>query len=80
MCHITLNTIAIFGDNGAITPGGVRIGTPAMTSRGCLESNFETVAFSSELHIPLLPTFVNSNANLAEGLSLLKGGRKVVSL
>ncbi|XVE93244.1 hypothetical protein REPUB_Repub01dG0173700 [Reevesia pubescens] len=44
MCHITLNKIAIFGDNGAITPGGVRIGTPAMTSRGCLESDFETIA------------------------------------
>ena len=26
MCHITLNKIAIFGDNGTITPGGVRIG------------------------------------------------------
>ncbi|XVE49092.1 hypothetical protein DITRI_Ditri01bG0054400 [Diplodiscus trichospermus] len=44
MCHITVNKIAIFGDNGAITPGGVRIGTPAMTSRGCLESDFETIA------------------------------------
>ncbi|KAF5733500.1 Serine hydroxymethyltransferase [Tripterygium wilfordii] len=44
MCHITLNKIAIFDDNGTITPGGVRIGTPAMTSRGCLESDFETMA------------------------------------
>lgn len=44
MCHITLNKIAIFGDNGTITPGGVRIGTPAMTSRGCLEADFETIA------------------------------------
>ncbi|XVF01146.1 hypothetical protein REPUB_Repub04eG0063400 [Reevesia pubescens] len=44
ICHITLNKIAIFGDNGAITPGGVRIGTPAMTSRGCLESDFKTIA------------------------------------
>ncbi|XWS23828.1 hypothetical protein CRYUN_Cryun28dG0048700 [Craigia yunnanensis] len=44
MCHITLNKTAIFGDNGAISPGGVRIGTPAMTSRGCLESDFETIA------------------------------------
>ncbi|XP_054793588.1 serine hydroxymethyltransferase 6-like [Prosopis cineraria] len=44
MCHITLNKIAIFGDNGAITPGGVRIGTPAMTSRGCLETDFEMIA------------------------------------
>ncbi|XP_010245056.1 PREDICTED: serine hydroxymethyltransferase 7 [Nelumbo nucifera] len=44
MCHITLNTSAIFGDNGTISPGGVRIGTPAMTSRGCVESDFETIA------------------------------------
>ncbi|XP_045817532.1 serine hydroxymethyltransferase 6-like [Trifolium pratense] len=43
-CHITLNKIAIFGDNGTIIPGGVRIGTPAMTSRGCLETDFETMA------------------------------------
>ncbi|XP_059454285.1 serine hydroxymethyltransferase 7 [Corylus avellana] len=44
MCHITLNKSAIFGDNGSISPGGVRIGTPAMTSRGCLEADFETIA------------------------------------
>ncbi|MBA0739087.1 hypothetical protein Gogos_012385 [Gossypium gossypioides] len=44
MCHITVNKIAIFGENGVITPGGVRIGTPAMTSRGCLESDFDTIA------------------------------------
>ncbi|CAI8591547.1 unnamed protein product [Vicia faba] len=43
-CHITLNKIAIYGDNGTIIPGGVRIGTPAMTSRGCLEADFETMA------------------------------------
>ncbi|GLU00989.1 hypothetical protein SLE2022_183190 [Rubroshorea leprosula] len=44
MCHITVNKTAIFGGNGAISPRGVRIGTPAMTSRGCLESDFETIA------------------------------------
>ncbi|KAL3592373.1 hypothetical protein D5086_011013 [Populus alba] len=44
MCQITLNKSAIFGDNGAICPGGVRIGTPAMTSRGCLEADFEKIA------------------------------------
>lgn len=44
MCHITLNKVALFGDNGAITPGGVRIGTPAMTTRGCVESDFEVIA------------------------------------
>lgn len=25
-CHITLNKVTIFDDNGNITPGGVRIG------------------------------------------------------
>ncbi|XP_057503008.1 serine hydroxymethyltransferase 7-like [Actinidia eriantha] len=44
LCYITLNKVAIFDDNGTITPGGVRIGTPAMTSRGCLEADFETMA------------------------------------
>eukprot|EP00262_Sarcandra_glabra_P005705 TRINITY_DN1747_c0_g1_i2.p1 TRINITY_DN1747_c0_g1~~TRINITY_DN1747_c0_g1_i2.p1 ORF type:complete len:596 (-),score=64.96 TRINITY_DN1747_c0_g1_i2:208-1995(-) len=43
-CYITLNKSTIIGDNGSISPGGVRIGTPAMTSRGCLESDFETIA------------------------------------
>ncbi|KAL8540701.1 hypothetical protein ACS0TY_002075 [Phlomoides rotata] len=43
-CHITLNKVTIFDDNGNITPGGVRIGTPAMTSRGCIESDFEVMA------------------------------------
>lgn len=44
LCHITLNKVMVFDDNGSITPGGVRIGTPAMTSRGCIESDFETMA------------------------------------
>ncbi|CAL9094629.1 unnamed protein product [Musa acuminata var. zebrina] len=43
-CHISLNKTPIFGDNGAISPGGVRIGTPAMTTRGCLEGDFEMIA------------------------------------
>jgi len=32
--HITLNKNTIIGDKSAITPGGVRIGTPAVTTRG----------------------------------------------
>lgn len=26
MCHITVNKNAVFGDSGAMSPGGVRIG------------------------------------------------------
>ena len=40
MCHITLNKNAVFGDSSALAPGGVRIGMPAMTSRGCVEADF----------------------------------------
>lgn len=44
LCHITLNKNAVVGDVSAMTPGGVRIGAPAMTSRGLKESDFETIA------------------------------------
>ncbi|KAM0868987.1 hypothetical protein ACQ4PT_040951 [Festuca glaucescens] len=44
MCHISINKTPIYGDNGSISPGGVRIGTPAMTTRGCLEDDFEVIA------------------------------------
>jgi glycine hydroxymethyltransferase len=41
---ITLNKNAVLGDRSALTPGGVRIGTPALTSRGFLEADFVKVA------------------------------------
>ncbi|KAG2488048.1 hypothetical protein HYH03_013353 [Edaphochlamys debaryana] len=44
LCHITLNKNAVVGDLSAMNPGGVRIGTPAMTSRGLREQDFTEVA------------------------------------
>eukprot|EP00889_Picochlorum_renovo_P004208 jgi/Picre1/31238/NNA_006592.t1 len=44
LCHITLNKNAVVGDVSAMTPGGVRIGAPAMTSRGLKETDFEQIA------------------------------------
>ena len=41
---ITLNKNAVFGDRSALSPGGVRIGTPALTTRGFKEADFEKVA------------------------------------
>ncbi len=41
---ITLNKNAVLGDKSALTPGGVRIGTPALTSRGLKEGEFRQVA------------------------------------
>lgn len=42
--HITLNKNTIIGDKSAITPGGVRIGTPAVTTRGYVEADMVNVA------------------------------------
>ena len=40
---ISLNKNSVFGDTSAINPGGIRIGTPALTTRGLVESDFEKV-------------------------------------
>lgn len=44
LAHITLNKNAVAGDTSALTPGGVRVGAPAMTTRGLKEDDFVTVA------------------------------------
>ena len=40
---ITLNRNAVHGDASALSPGGVRIGAPAMTTRGCTEEDFRII-------------------------------------
>mmetsp|Transcript_99647 Transcript_99647/g.281240 ORF Transcript_99647/g.281240 Transcript_99647/m.281240 type:complete len:470 (-) Transcript_99647:69-1478(-) len=40
---ITLNKNAVLGDKSALTPGGVRIGAPALTTRGLNEADFRTI-------------------------------------
>lgn len=44
LAEITLNKNSVPGDTSALVPGGVRIGTPALTTRGFLEQDFEKVA------------------------------------
>ncbi|KAI9207080.1 serine hydroxymethyltransferase [Polychytrium aggregatum] len=41
---ITLNKNAVHGDSSALTPGGVRLGTSALTSRSFKEADFVKVA------------------------------------
>lgn len=42
--NITLNKNCVPGDRSAVTPGGVRIGAPALTTRKMLEADFEQIA------------------------------------
>lgn len=41
---ISLNRNCVQGDKSALSPGGVRIGTPAMTTRGCNEEDMVKIA------------------------------------
>lgn len=41
---ITLNKNSVPGDKSAVVPGGIRIGTPALTTRGFKEADFVQVA------------------------------------
>jgi glycine hydroxymethyltransferase len=43
LASIVLNKNTVPGDKSAMNPGGVRIGTPAMTSRGLVEEDFKKV-------------------------------------
>lgn len=42
--HIAANKNTVPGDVSAMVPGGIRMGTPALTSRGFVEEDFVKVA------------------------------------
>jgi len=44
LAEISLNRNAVHGDVSALSPGGIRIGSPAMTTRGCTEADMATIA------------------------------------
>ncbi|KAG9391564.1 Serine hydroxymethyltransferase [Carpediemonas membranifera] len=44
MAHITVNKNSVPGDKSALVPGGMRLGTPALTSRGMDAADMKQVA------------------------------------
>ncbi|GFH18143.1 serine hydroxymethyltransferase [Haematococcus lacustris] len=44
LAHIAANKNTVPGDTSALVPGGLRMGSPALTSRGFVEKDFEVVA------------------------------------
>ncbi|CAM9874584.1 unnamed protein product [Ectocarpus sp. 6 AP-2014] len=63
--HITLNKNAVQGDRSAMSPGGVRIGAPALTTRGMKEPEFRQIA-----------TFMDRAAQLA--IKIQQGSGKML--
>lgn len=43
-CEISVNRNTVPGDKSAFRPGGIRVGTPALTSRDFMETDMEKVA------------------------------------
>jgi len=43
LANVTINKNTVPGDKSAMVPGGIRMGSPALTSRGLMEKDFEQV-------------------------------------
>jgi len=57
---IASNKNTIPGDTSALTPGGIRMGAPALTSRGFVESDFEKVASFFDRAVTIAVTLKNT--------------------
>jgi len=62
LAHIACNKNTVPGDKSAMVPGGLRLGTPALTTRGFVEADFERVA-----------DFVVKGINIAKALKETHG-------
>ncbi|CAI0405360.1 unnamed protein product [Linum tenue] len=51
--HIASNKNTVPGDVSAMVPGGIRMGTPALTSRGFVEEDFVKVAYFFDLAVKI---------------------------
>uniref|UniRef100_A0A7S2R9J6 Serine hydroxymethyltransferase n=1 Tax=Eucampia antarctica TaxID=49252 RepID=A0A7S2R9J6_9STRA len=78
---ITLNKNCVPGDVSAITPGGVRIGSPALTTRGFDEADFEQVAvFLHETLVVALAIQKESGPKLKDFCKCLENNAKIDDL
>ena len=64
LVNLAANKNTVPGDVSAMTPGGIRMGTPALTSRGFTEEDFEKVA-----------DFFHRSVNTASDLKASTGGK-----
>jgi len=70
-CNITVNKNTVPGDTRPFVPGGLRIGTPALTSRGFKERDFATIG--QYLHRAIkIGVQINSEGSNAKSLKTFK--------
>ena len=79
--NITLNKNCVPGDVSAVTPGGVRIGAPALTTRMMVESDFEQIAvFLDETLKIALAIQDKSGPKLKDFVALLENNAEIDAL
>ena len=66
LSNIALNKNTVPGDKSAMNPGGIKVGTPAMTTRGCMKEDFKSVA-----------GFINDVVNIALDIQTEIGNNKM---
>jgi glycine hydroxymethyltransferase len=67
LVNIACNKNTVPGDKSALVPGGLRMGTPAFTTRGADENDFETVAHFVDRAIKIA---INVNTHIGAGKKL----------
>lgn len=78
---ITLNKNCVPGDRSAVTPGGVRIGAPAMTTRKFVESDFEQIALFLDRALKIALDIQNkSGPKLVDFISMLENNPEIEAL
>lgn len=81
-CSIACNKNTCPGDKSALRPSGLRLGTPALTSRGLLEEDFQKVAHFIHRGIELtlqIQSHMTVKATLREFKEKLTGDEKFQS-
>ena len=78
---ITLNKNCVPGDRSAVTPGGVRIGAPALTTRKFVESDFEQIAVFLDRALKIaLDIQTKSGPKLVDFVALLENNADIEAL
>ena len=80
LARIATNKNTVPGDVSAMTPGGIRMGTPALTSRGLDEEDFAKVGRCSvvpvSMRVPMLVPVLILQGGMCCGIRPTKGVRR----
>ncbi|MQL83898.1 hypothetical protein Taro_016389 [Colocasia esculenta] len=81
LAHIAANKNTVPGDVSAMVPGGIRMGTPALTSRGFVEEDFVKVAdfFDAAVNIALKIKAETKGTKLKDFLATIEASDNIQS-